>query len=294
MKLIFVLLFFVKFSFAYQVYNRNGFNITSADFHKELCNKCEKFCEWHPHELKDDDIFDCLNYMTNNHFTLYCEPPKILDDNNECVSEISSEEWQKVVENSTGRWIDYIYLENMNERENGKVLSKRIITEGYRKTHFAAIGKTADGEYKMHNLKTCYDEVAERNLVDLVNEDTYFNSLSMLKISMPQLVSIIFFLLLLIFYLTIEELRKTVHGKCWINFLTNSLINYSAAIFQLIFLRDVEDVDSTYSFDRDGTDELKFLQNVFFNVSSTIIIFTEFSLYFWLNITFFEAFYILR
>ncbi len=62
---------------------------------------------------------------------------------------------------------------------------------------------------KMLNMRTCCHEVGYRNWADTLNEDT-FDLSSIVKISMPELISIIFFLLLLIFYQTIEELRKTL------------------------------------------------------------------------------------
>jgi hypothetical protein len=219
---------------------------------------------------------------------LSCEPPKILDENNECVSEISSEKWREVVENSAEPWMKFIHLDNFDKRRYGKVLIKYRVDLS-EEIHFslAAIGKTADGEYKMLGLWTCYQEVAHwYYYVDSLNEGGDLDLFSMVKILMPQVVSIIFFLLLLIFYLTIGELRKTVYGQCWINFLINSLINYSAAILQFIYFKNEQHDDS---FNSDGT-----VENLTFQVSSTIIIFTEFSLYFWLNITFFEAFYTMR
>jgi hypothetical protein len=184
----------------------------------------------------------------------------------------------------------------VDNRRYGKVLSKRNFSDSYANT-FAAIGRTAKGEYKMFSLLTCYLEVAERNWVSSLDEEANFDISSAmaitLKISMPQLLSIIFFLLLLVFYLSIKELRKTEHGQCWINFLINSLINYSAAIAQLIYLRYKEDPLISTPFGRDAERTL-IAESFTFQVSSTIIIYTEFSLYFWLNITFFEAFYMMR
>jgi hypothetical protein len=146
----------------------------------------------------------------------------------------------------------------------------------------------------LFELLTCIQEVGEWNVDDLYNEDGDFESSFMVKISMPQLISITFFLLLLVFYLAIEELRKTGHGQCWINFLINSLINYSAAIFQLQYIRmEVNSFVPLSSFARD-TERAKNIDNFTFKVSSTIVIYTEFSLYFWLNVTFFEAFYTIR
>jgi hypothetical protein len=69
----------------------------------------------------------------------------------------------------------------------------------------AAIGKTAEGEYKFFKLLTCFNEVGYWNWHDKENEAGYLESSSKIKLSMPQMISIIFFLLLLIFYLVIEE-----------------------------------------------------------------------------------------
>jgi hypothetical protein len=293
MKSILVLLFFVKFSFAYQIYYKNNFNVTSLpEFHEKFCDRCGKFRDQEcPKELKDEDILECLDEI--GLFVLYCEPPKILDENNECVLEISSEEWREVMENST-YWV-FIYLNNVDGAKFGKVFDKRNITIKDDIDYiFAAIGRTAEGEYKMFDLRTCFQEVGDRNVDDLYIEDGELNLSSMVKLSMPQLISIIFFLLLLIIYLTIEELRKTVYGKCWINFLINSLINYSAAIVQFINIIMEEDSFAPLSSTIRDTKRIKILDIFAFKVSSTFVIFTEFSLYFWLNITFFEAFYTLR
>jgi hypothetical protein len=101
----------------------------------------------------------------------------------------------------------------------------------------------------------------------------------------PQLMSIICFLILLIFYLTIEELKKTIYGKCWINFIINSLINYLGTIVTLILFHSEKYIEDLVSEDI----------IVIILISTCIIIaFTEFSLYFWLNITFFEAFYTIK
>jgi hypothetical protein len=297
MKLILVLSFFAKFSFAYQLYGENDFNVTSSlEFHEYLCYSCPKFedKEECPEELTDEDILGCMDDL--NVKILYCEPPKILDENNECVSKISPEKWREVMENSTALW-DFIYLNNMDEGKLGKFPSKKMTIENVHRNYFAVIGRTPEGEYKMFNLRTCFHEVGERNLGDIYNEAGFLDLCSMVKLSTPQLVSIIFFLLLLVFYLTIEELRKSVHGQCWINFLINSLINYLVAIFQLVYVQ-IDNKHSSYSPSYITIEVLIGLameiEYLTFIVSSTIVIYTEFSLYFWLNITFFEAFYMMR
>ncbi len=210
---------------------------------------------------------------------LYCEPPKILDENNECVLGISAEKWEEVLRNTTTLYWRLIYLENMDEGKFGKVLSKKIAGENSTDV-FAAIGRTAEDECKLFKLKTCFQEVGERNWHDLNYEDGSLNLISVVKISTPQLISIIFLLFLLVFYLTIEELRKTVHGQCWINFLVNSLINYSAAIFQLYYIR-MEEKSSIYLkyYVRD-TKRIENIDSFAFKVSSTFVIYTEFSSYF--------------
>jgi hypothetical protein len=289
-----MLLFFVKFNFAYQLYAEDYFNITSSpEFHKHLCNDCKKFRDREcPKEFNDEDILDCS--VAENWKILYCEPPKILNENNECVLEISSEKWRKIMKNSTA-YLGLIYLDNVDKRRFGKVLSKRILTiEDGLESYLAAIGKTSEGSYNLFDLKTCFEQVGDRNWDDLKSEAGLLNLNSILKISTPQVISIIFFLLLLIIYLTIEELRKTVHGQCWINFLVNSLINYLAAIVQLVNIIMEENSFVPYSTLRRDTKRTKYIENFTFKVSSTFVIYTEFSLYFWLNITFFEAFYTLR
>jgi hypothetical protein len=297
MKSILGLLFFLKFSFAYRLYNSDGFNITLPDLHRSLCIFCKFDCDLRPQDVNDEDLLHCHDIFS--YPLLYCEPPKILDENKECVSEISSEKWQEIFQNSTKSWQDFIYFNNVDLKKFGKVKGKKVTGYGYG-YNFAAIGKSPEGEYKMLNfgLLTCKQEVEGRNWDDGVNEDGGLDLFSMAKISMTQLISIIFFLLLLISYLTIAELRQTVHGQCWINFLIISLINYLAAIFQLIYIKDTG-IDKDFYVMIHTITHLKpertnFIELFTFQVSSTIIIFTEFSLYFWLNITFFEAFYTIR
>jgi hypothetical protein len=208
------------------------------------------------------------------------------------VTQINYEKWLEVLRKSQGRWSDFISLENLDKRKYGKVLRKQVIAEV--SSHiFTAIGKTANGDYEMFQLTTCHEEVEEWNWDDINKEDGDIDIFWIHLITIPQVISIICYLILLIFYLTIEELRKTVHGKCWINFFINSLINYLAAIFQLLYIKRENESFIYYSYSG-NSGRTRILDFFTFKVSSTVIIFTEFSLYFWLNITFFEAFYNIR
>jgi hypothetical protein len=100
MKLILMLLFFAKFSFAYQLYNKADFNITSSpEFREELCSFCGKFYDRVcPEELKDEDILECLEEIYWK--ILYCEPPKISSEK-WIQQEISSEKWREVLQNNS-------------------------------------------------------------------------------------------------------------------------------------------------------------------------------------------------
>ncbi len=288
MKLILALLFFVKFNFAYQIHNKNGFNLTLNFLDEELYKVCRIDRNLHRKNINDKNILDCLKTEFKNTYhygnspshewqILYCEPPKILDENNDCVSEIDVEKWREVVKNLTG-WPIFINLNNVDERSFGKVLRKWIGSEeGY--SIFTAIGKTADGEYTKFNLATCYDEMERWNRNDLHNENGDFNMLSIVKILTPQLLSVICFLILLIFYLAIEDLRKAVYGRCWINFLINSLINYLAAVFLFFFIKR-EDEATMHNLTSPYNNPKNYLKFFRFKASSIIIIFTEFSLYF--------------
>jgi hypothetical protein len=137
-------------------------------------------------------------------------------------------------------------------------------------------------------METCFDKINE-----LVNNDdkmryskNFAKMAFQLPILAPQLMSIICFLVLLVLYLTIEDLKKTIYGKCWINFIINSLINYLATIVLLVLFRLLEYFNDSGS------------KNIIIPIMElpigSIVLLTEFSLYFWLNITFFEAFYIIR
>ncbi len=56
MKLFLVLLFFVKFSFAYQLHNYNGSNITSTHFREDLYFWCNFNRSLSLEKLNDKDI----------------------------------------------------------------------------------------------------------------------------------------------------------------------------------------------------------------------------------------------
>jgi hypothetical protein len=95
------------------------------------------------------------------------------------------------------------------------------------------------------------------------------------KMITPSLISIVCFLVLLIFFTTVE---MSMFGKCMINFLSNSLIKHFASVLPFLFAS---------SFDSR-------ILNIIGLSFVAIIIYTKYSLYFWLNITFFEIFYRFR
>jgi hypothetical protein len=131
---------------------------------------------------------------------------------------------------------------------------------------------------------TCRDRIEEMSRKDrIINNPSFISTMGLLLSITPQLMSIICFLILLILYLKIEELKKTIYGKCWINFIINSLINYLGTIAVLIITHLLlNDLVS------------KNIIGLLLWPIAIIVLLTEFSLYFWLNITFFEAFYIIR
>jgi hypothetical protein len=274
----------VKFSFAYQLYSRDGYNLSESGYHhKEIYERCNFNPDIKPSEINDADVMRCIlddRLLRGYYRFLYCEPPKILDENNECALEIDFEQWQNVLESlpksSYDRFVKFIYLENEDSKKQ-RVIGKWILA-GTDQRIFAAIGKTSKDKYELLTLQTCRDEIAE---LTEKNQDMIQENFVLLPILAPQLMSIICFLILLIFYLTIEDLKTTIYGKCWINFIVNSLINYLATIFVLALPQSPE------------SREIMII-TIMMLLTAFTIIFTEFSLYYWLNITFFEAFYIIR
>ncbi len=135
--------------------------------------------------------------------------------------------------------------------------------------------------------EVCRDRIREISENDFnTNNPKKISTMEFLLSLTPQLMSIICFLILLIFYSTIGELKKTIYGKCWINFIINSMTNYLGTIVVLVLARS-----EMYWEDSVSKDIIILLLAITIWI---ILIFTEFSLYFWLNITFFEAFYTIR
>jgi hypothetical protein len=279
MKLILVLLLFVKFSFAYQFYSAEGYNFSDPNDHDGLYKDCKFNRDIKPSEINDADIMKCVfdkSWLRYHHKILYCEPPKFIDENNECVLEIDPEQWKNVFESSlksndfgSGKFIN---LENEDSKKKRRIFGKRNFSREDRRI-FAAIGKTSEGKYELLEMETCLDEILtiSRKIATMA---------FILSSITPQLMSIICYLILLVFYLMIGELKKTIYGKCWINFIFNSLINYSViTIHQILLHSDKEHF------------HLESIQSLAVIV---IIALTEFYLYVWLNIALFEASHTVR
>jgi hypothetical protein len=286
MKLVLVFLFFVKFSFAYQLYSPDGNNLSESKDHEELYRWCDFNRDIKPSEINDADMMKCILdnwWIRYDYKILYCEPPKILDENNECVLEIDFKQWKNVLKSFTG--YDFIYLKNEGSKKHRKIFGKQRYI-GDRST-FAAIGKTSEGKYELFEMETCYDKIKDLVDNDKMRYSKKFAEMAFqLPILAPQLLSIICYSVLLVLYFTIEDLKRTIYGKCWINFIVNSLINYLATIVLLILTH----LRFLYKYDF----ESRVIVKIMVLPIGSIVLLTEFSLYFWLNITFFEAFYIIR
>jgi hypothetical protein len=239
--------------------------------------------------MNDADVMRCIvkNYwLRKDYKILYCEPPKIIDENNECALEIDSKAWKNTFKSLLNSkyfiFAKFFYLENEDSKKHRKIFGKQRFSKN-NEIIFAAIGRTSEDSYDLFEMETCYDKITK--LMRIISSENIFKMSVILPILSPQLMSIICYLVLLTFYLAIEELRTTVYGKCWINFIINSLINYLATIVILpvtIFKIANDDPDPEIVLPISG------------QIISITLVFTEFSLYFWLNITFFEAFYIIR
>jgi hypothetical protein len=286
MKLVLVLLLFVKFSFAYELYSADGHYLSEPEDHDGLYKDCNFKRDIKLSEINDADVMRCfLRYSRwiPNLKILYCEPPKIINENNECALEIDFEQWKKVMESAfvlnDFASLKFIHLKNVNSKKNKKhkFSNGAIIT---------VIGKTSENKYEPFEMETCFKKMTEL----AVNEGKWglrdkITTMELILTLTPQLLSITCYLILLIFYLAVEELKKTIYGKCWINFIINSLINYSGTIVVLVIVH----LEKYWKYSELGeiTESLQIL-------IISIVVFTEFSLYSWLNITFFEAFYTIR
>jgi hypothetical protein len=309
MKFFLVLLFFVKFTFAYRLYSRDGFNLSESDYHHNgIYEECDFNRDIKPSEINDADVMKCiLDWWFNDYKykILYCEPPKIIDENNECVDEIDFEQWQNVLNSSLKSNDDFyddddisnydydyilifVYLEHGDSKKNKKKLGRRIYSRYEQK--IAAIGKTSENKYELFGMETCLEKIFElshsKGYAKLEDE---IDSMEFLLSFTPQLMSIICYLILLTFYLTIGELKRTIYGKCWINFIINSLINYLGTIVVLVSFKTFwKEIFKRYQ------EILGEITEILLGLLTNTVAFTEFSLYFWLNITFFEAFYTIR
>ncbi len=295
MKLIFTLLLFAKLNSAFQLYNSDGFNLTSPEYYERIYTWCNFDGDLHPNNISVADIFKCRDSKVL--YVFYCEPPKILDESNKCVSEIGSEEWQKVIARAVKLlWpiTNFVYLDSEFSNSYGKVRSKRVFTETVNQT-FVAVGKTAEGEYKLFEMDICYsgvekykcaDDDPEPDKSDTKNWPRFNFDLGLpefvlpdfgcrFKMITPSLISIVCFLILLIFFTVVEI---NIFEKCMINFLSNSLIKHLTTVLPFLFASSLD---------------LKIL-NIIGLSFVAIIIYTKYSLYFWLNITFFEFFYRFR
>jgi hypothetical protein len=150
----------VKFTFAYRLYSRDGFNLSESDYHHNgIYKECDFNRDIKPSEINDADVLRCFLdrwFSDYKYKILYCEPPKIIDENNECVDEIDSEQWQNVLNSSLKSNDDYydfgdisnydydyilifVYLEHGDSKKYKKKLGRRIYSRYEQK--FAAIGK---------------------------------------------------------------------------------------------------------------------------------------------------------
>jgi hypothetical protein len=192
----------------------------------------------------------------------------------------------------SGEWprVTFIYLDNKYLSKYGKVRSKQIFNETEDYT-FVAVGQTSEGEYKLFEMDICYNEVEKYKCVVHAKSSgspdwslkcpkwlkwiCEFKIGCDLRIILPSLMSIVCFLILPIFYSTA---KMYIFGNCMINFLGNSLINQFTSVLPIFFASLLDS---------------KILDIIGFS-SVAIIIYTIYTLYFWLNIIFFEVFYRFR
>jgi hypothetical protein len=133
----------------------------------------------------------------------------------------------------------------------------------------------------------CLEKIHELNYEHHKDRLEESNKSLIIIVLIPQIISIVCFLALLIIYASIGELSKFIQGKCWIHFLVNSLLNYLTIIFIHFYI-----FVNSWTWESCLLD--MYSMGIVTIVAGSILTFTEFSLYFWLNLSFFEAFYMMK
>jgi hypothetical protein len=274
LKLVLVFSLFKFTSCVSQFYSFIDFNLTAKEFNSKYEIVAKQT------ELNDEGL---ENYLDT--YYLYCEPPQILNENGDCKNEISVKEWRKVFEHFSYIDVDddmlFVYRKDRNSKFFGKIKNKKKFNgpnPDYKA--FIAISSTAESGFELLEFTTCREEIL--NLTENFMENGLDNTRTKFFICV-QLLSIVCFVILLIIYASIEELRKDIQGKCWIHFLVNSLLNYLFVVISIgIFLMD------------DVIPEDNEIVQIILIALICFIVFTEYSLYIWVNLTFFETFYTIR
>jgi hypothetical protein len=163
---------------------------------------------------------------------MYCEPPKIFKDK-QCKDEISVEKWQEVVKNYPNDGDDAINITMFVYDKNEINLFKgggsiRIIYEEVNETLPIVIMETQDREYRIFKIDhlDCHQIIED-------SQNSIKDQLKFRHFFVAHLMSIVCYSFILAFFLTAKQMRSNIHGKCWIHFLINSMINYVCAAFAL-------------------------------------------------------------
>ncbi len=211
---IFFALLFLKISNCAEFYSFQDFNVTAEEFLAKAGNLSDEFIKF---EINDESLLkysvkNCLTHLNYSSVSLYCKPPQILDEENRCREEISVDEWQKVMQsygNETDGKTWFVYRgEDLSKFE--KIMGKTKFNESVL-SHFIAISKSSGNGYELYGLRTCYDELQE--LIVAFNEKMHSGYYWWLLV--PQLISIVFFAIMLVskFTLVFMIFKETVKTK---------------------------------------------------------------------------------
>jgi hypothetical protein len=245
-----------------------------------------------PEKLKQCLVDYCLEGSLNGStcpYFLHCEPGKTLE-NGECVETMIFEKWRENLKKYTESRI-FIYdekeLKNFVKINSQEVVGKK-----------SPILLTAFVESNQELQLIKYRDLSYCPFINFELEN-YGDSHSKIKTVMmallvPHISSIVFFMIILYFFITLDNLRKTIQGKCWIMFLSHSLINYGAVVFTMYLFITLKDDVQYFKRYWGVRNKLIYINERSGGLMAILVLYTEFSMYICLNVTCFETFYMIR
>jgi hypothetical protein len=216
------------------------------------------------------------SFWPGKRYFLFCEPPKILIKN-ECKNVLSAQDYEAII-NQTD--VEVLYVENQLEIYSYKIQSSILLNQSdehydksfsYPQDHsFIAVAETEENS----NDYALFEVI----LYNCDRQIYFFHGATLIDrkyIIISHEISIAAFVILLLIYLAIGALRKTIQGKLWILLLICSLINYSSAIYLIKFTK----------IELKGTNMQYLISLIFY--------FTEYLIYICLNVLAFKILYMI-